>query len=393
MRIILYTGKGGVGKTSVAAATALRSAGLGYRTIVISTDAAHSLADSFDMTIGPDPTPLANNLWGQEIDIYHQIEEYYGIVQDFLTRVLAWRGLDDVVAADMTAFPGMEELASLLEIVAHQKSGKYDVIIIDAAPTGETLKFLSFPDVARWWLDRIFPISRQATRLLRPMAGVMLDNIPMPSDDVFDAVKDGVLRLEQMHDLLANPKISTIRLVVNAEKMVIKEAQRTYTYLNLYGYPTDLVVVNRLLPPEVSDTYFSSWREIQDKYYQVIEESFTPLPIRRVPLFGQEVVGIRMLEAMATAIFGDEDPTTIFHTGKRQTITHEDGRYVFCVPLPLVSKEALDLTRVGDELVVRIGNQRRNFILPRALVNLEISEARLENGELRMVFLEKTGGA
>ncbi len=388
MRILLYTGKGGVGKTSVAAATALRTAALGQRTLVMSTDAAHSLADSFDMPLAPDPKRIADNLWTQEIDVYHQLEEYYGTVQDYLSRVLAWRGLDDVMAQEMTAFPGMEELASLLQVEQHHDSGKYDVIIIDAAPTGETLKFLSFPDVASWWLEKIFPLQRRAAQVLGPVVQPVL-NIPMPTDEVFEAVKEGLLRLKRMHSLLADGKKSTIRLVVNPEKMVIKEAQRTYTFLGLYGYATDLVICNRVFPQGLEDAYFSGWRDIQEKYLALIEESFSPLPIRRIPFFRQEVVGMKMLELMADALFGDDDPTAVFYTGRAQTIEKRDGRYVLTVPLPLVSKEALDVTRIGDELVVRIGNQRRNFILPRVLVEREVTEAKLDGGELRVVFRER----
>jgi arsenite-transporting ATPase len=385
MRIILYTGKGGVGKTSVAAATALRCAELGYRTIVLSTDAAHSLADSFDLALAAEPKEIKPNLWGQEVDVYYQMAKYWSTVQGYMTEVFAWRGLDDVVAEEMTAFPGMEELASLLEIVFHHDSGRYDVIIIDAAPTGETLKLLTFPEVARWWLEKIFPIQRRAAQLLRPMAQPLL-NIPLPSDEFFGAIKDGAQQLTRMHDLLSDPAKSTIRLVLNPEKMVIKEAQRTYTYLNLYDYPVDLVISNRIIPTDIQDAYFTSWKEIQARYGLAVEEAFSPLPIRKIPLFDQEVVGEAMLRAMAQAVFGDDDPTRIFFQGKAHNIAKSDGGYTLTVPLPLVSKEAVDLTRIQDELVIRIGNFRRNLILPRALMPLPVTEARLEANELRLRF-------
>lgn len=388
MRIMLYTGKGGVGKTSIAAATALACAARGQRTLVLSTDAAHSLADSFDTVLGAEPKELSHNLWAQEIDVYHQMGEYYGVIQDYLNRVLSWKGLDDVLSQEMTAFPGMEELASLLEVEHHHDSGKYDVIIIDAAPTGETLKFLSFPDVARWWLEKIFPIQRKAAQLLGPVIQPLL-NIPMPSDEVFEAIKDGLQRLQRLHDILSNPKTSSVRLVVNPEKMVIKEAQRTYTYLGLYGYGIDLVVCNRVLPEEVEEGYFSSWKEVQQKYLTLIDESFAPLPIRRLPLFDHEVVGVDMLKVMARRLFGDDDPAAILYSGKAQLIEKHGADYVMTVPLPLVSKAALDLTRLGDELIVRIGNQRRNFLLPRVLIERDVAEARLNEGELRVVFKTK----
>jgi arsenite/tail-anchored protein-transporting ATPase len=385
MRIMLYTGKGGVGKTSVAAATALACAQHGLRTLELSTDAAHSLADSFDTTLSAEPKSLSNNLWAQEIDVYHQIDEYYGVVQSWLSKVLAWRGLDDVVAQEMTAFPGMDELASLLVVERHHDSGKYDVIIIDAAPTGETLKLLSFPDIASWWLEKIFPVQRKAAKLLGPVMQPIL-NIPMPPDEVFGAIKEGMQRLQRLHTILADPQTSSIRLVVNPEKMVIKEAQRTYTYLGLYGYVTDLIVCNRVFPAAVHDEYFAAWKDIQRKYLALIEESFSPLPIRRVPLFDQEVVGPAMLERMGEALFGNDNPSAIFYSGAAQTIEKLADDYILTVPLPLAAKEAIDLTRLGDELIVRIGNQRRNLILPHVLIDRDVADARLDNGELRVVF-------
>jgi arsenite-transporting ATPase len=385
MRIMLYTGKGGVGKTSVAAATALACARRGLRTLVLSTDAAHSLADSFDTALAPDPKLLSSNLWAQEIDVYHQIDQYYSIIQDYMSKVLAWRGLDDVIAQEMTAFPGMDELASLLVVEQHHDSGTYDVIIIDAAPTGETLKFLSFPDIASWWLQKIFPLQRKAVQLLGPVVQPLL-NIPMPPDEVFEAIKTGMVRLQRLHTILADPETASIRLVVNPEKMVIKEAQRTYTYLGLYGYVTDLVICNRVWPEAAQEGYFAGWKDIQQKYLGVIEESFVPLPIRRIPMFNQEVVGMDMLNRMAEALFGGDDPAQVFYTGKAQTIEKRDGDYLLSVPLPLASKEAIDLTRLGDELIVRIGNQRRNLILPRVLVDRQVAEAKLEDGQLRILF-------
>jgi arsenite/tail-anchored protein-transporting ATPase len=385
MRIMLYTGKGGVGKTSVAAATALASSERGLRTLVLSTDAAHSLADSFDTTLAPDPRLLRDNLWAQEIDVYHQIDEYYSTIQDYMSKVLAWRGLDDVIAQEMTAFPGMEELASLLEVEQHHDSGKYDVIIIDAAPTGETLKFLSFPDIASWWLQKLFPVQRKAVQLLGPVVQPIL-NIPMPPDEFFEAIKTGLLRLQRLHTILSDPATASIRLVVNPEKMVIKEAQRTYTYLGLYGYITDLVVCNRVWPDAAQHGYFKDWKDIQKKYLGIIEESFAPLPIRHVPMFSQEVVGMGMLHKMAEALFAGDDPAQVFYTGKAQTIEKRKDDYVLKVPLPLASRDAVDLTRLGDELIVRIGNQRRNLILPRVLVDREVAEAKLEDGQLSIRF-------
>lgn len=385
MRIILYTGKGGVGKTSVAAATAIRAAELGYRTIVLSTDAAHSLADSFDVAISPEPKRIASGLWAQEVDVYHELESHWGTVQAYAASVLSWRGVEEMVAEEMTAFPGMEELASLLEIVSHHDSGKYDLVIVDCAPTGETLRLLAVPDVARWWLEKIFPLERKAAQILRPVIQP-LTGIPMPDDKVFDSIKELLLQLDRMHKLLSDPEISSVRLVLNPEKMVIKEAQRTFTYLNLYDYPVDAVISNRLIPRTVQDAYFDSWKESQDRYGHVVEDCFAPLPILKVPLFDREVVGRHMLKLMGEALFGDEDPTRFFFKGKTHSIEKTGDGYVLSLPLPLVTRKEIDLARAGDELIIRVGHQRRNLLLPRAMVGLEVLGARFQGETLQIRF-------
>lgn len=385
MRIILYTGKGGVGKTSVAAATALRCAELGYRTVVISTDPAHSLADSFDVALGPEPTNILPNLWGQEIDILHQMEKHWRTVQKYLASVLAWRGMDELIAEETSVLPGMDELASLLQIVYLHDSGDYDVIIVDCAPTGETLRLLSFPEAARWYLQRIFPIERKAAQIVRPVIRPLM-NMPFPEDEVFEALKDLLLQLDRMHTLLTDPDRSSVRLVLNPEKMVIKEAQRTFTYLNLYGYPIDLIVSNRLIPGRVQDSYFDSWKETQEKYGQLVEEAFSPLTILKAPLFDLEVVGFQMLRRMAESIYGQEDPTKIFFVGQTHSIAKSDGGYLLNMRLPFIEKEDIVLTRSGDELIVHIGNYKRNLILPRALVGLEVKRARFEGDTLAVTF-------
>ncbi len=307
MRIIMYTGKGGVGKTSVAAATALRCAELGYRTIVMSTDPAHSLGDSFDMKLGPQPVEVAPRLQAQEVDVLYQMEKHWGELQSYLGALMAWRGVDELIAEETAVLPGMEEMASLLQIVGYYDGGDYDVIIIDAAPTGGTLRLLSLPESARWYLEKVFPFERKALQLIGPMVKPFTD-IPLPDDATFEAIKELITHLTRMHELLADPEKSTIRLVLNPEKMVIKETQRTFTYLNLYGFHTDLVVSNRIIPAEVQDAYFQAWKEQQERYGQLIEEAFSPLPILKAPLFDQELVGIPMLRKMAKSLFGGRIP-------------------------------------------------------------------------------------
>ncbi|MCX7840067.1 MAG: TRC40/GET3/ArsA family transport-energizing ATPase [Anaerolineae bacterium] len=386
MRILLYTGKGGVGKTTVAAATALRCADLGYRTIVVSTDAAHSLADSFDMTIGNEPIEIAPRLHGQEIDVLHQMEKYWGTVQEWLTSVLAWRGLDELLADEASVLPGMDELASLLQIILLHDSNAYDVIIVDCAPTGETLRLLSLPEVAEWYLTRIFPIQRQTAKVVGPLLRSVTD-IPIPDDQVFESIKDLILQLDRMHELLTDQQKTSVRLVLNPEKMVIKEAQRTYTYLNLYGYTTDLVISNRIIPANIGDDYFNAWKDAQTRYSQLVEEAFSPLPIFKVPLMDQEVVGAAMLRKMAEAIYGAQDPTQIFYHEQPQVIEKTDDAYLLKLRLPFITKDAVNLTRSGDELVISIGNFRRNLILPRVLAAREIQKAKFENDRLVLTFV------
>jgi len=285
MRVLLYSGKGGVGKTTVAAATAVRSAELGYRTIVLSTDAAHSLADSFDISLTGDHQAIAPNLWAQETDISKTIETYWRDIQDWVAALMAWRGIEQIMADELAVFPGMEELANLLYITDYCNSGDYDVIIVDCAPTGETLRFLSFPEVLGWWMDKLFPIGRTAITVARPFVRHVV-GIPVPDDRVFQSIEKLYTQLDKMRVLLTDPQKSSVRLVVNPEKMVVKEAQRSFTYLNLYGYATDLVICNRFIPEEVVDRFFEPWKEAQSRHYKMIEECFTPIPILSAPPYG-----------------------------------------------------------------------------------------------------------
>ncbi|HYO50911.1 MAG TPA: TRC40/GET3/ArsA family transport-energizing ATPase [Chloroflexia bacterium] len=385
MRIILYTGKGGVGKTSVSAATALRLAKLGHRTLVMSTDAAHSLADSFDRPLGHEPVEVAPNLWAQEISVLHEVDRSWVTLQKYLSTLLSWRGMEDVVAEEMTVLPGAEELAGLVRIVKHYDSGLYDSIVVDCAPTGDTLRLLSFPEIARWWLEKLFPVQRQVAKILRPLARTVTD-MPMPEDDVFESIKQLLLSLDRIHKLLADPNMTSVRIVLNAEKMVVKEAQRVYTYLALFGYTTDMVICNRLFSQAMGADGLDKWREIQRRNHTLVEECFTPVPIFDVPFFDSEVVGIQMLEKMGEAVFGSEDPAKVFFQGKVQTIEPVEQGFMLKMPLPFATREQVDLLQTGDELVVQVGDYKRNIILPRALATLQVAGAKLEGGELRIRF-------
>lgn len=398
MRILLYTGKGGVGKTSMSAATALRCARLGYRTAVLSVDPAHSLGDSFDTRIGSNLIELAPNLWGQEIDLLSQMDQYWGNVQGYLNALFAWRGMEGVVAEETAVLPGMEELASLLQITALADGGQYDVIIIDAAPTGSTLQLLSFPDMARWYIEKIFPFQRKTIQLARPVMKRMSD-MPIPDENVFDSIEELVVQLERMSQILGDGEISSVRIVLNPEKMVVKEAQRSYTYLNLYGYSVDAVICNRVFPQHLSDGYFDIWKDAQAANLRLVHEAFQPLPIFEVPFFDREVTGMEMLRQLADTLYGPDlvqggagDPTQKFYVGKPQEITRQNGHYVLSLALPLVDRDEVNLHRsVFDELVVRIGNWKRNVTLPIGLARLDIAGAKYEGDRLNIHFAADSG--
>jgi arsenite/tail-anchored protein-transporting ATPase len=383
-RIIVYTGKGGVGKTSVAAATALMAAERGYRTVIVSTDAAHSLGDSFDRALGPEPMEIAPDLWAQESEVFHNIDKFWGTIQDYVSSVLRWRGLDDVMAEEMSVLPGMDELASLLWIAEHHDSGLYDLIVVDAAPTGETLRLLGLPEAGRWWLDRIYPLQRKISALTNPILS-RATGMPTPKADVYTAGEELFGRLEHMHDLLSDTDITSVRIVLNLERMVIKEAQRSFTYFHLYGYPTDLVICNRVLPDGAGD-YFGAWREAQRRYRPLVEESFAPVPVRDAPFFDEEVVGNRMLRLLGAKVFGEADPTDFFYRGRPYTVRREGDRYLLELELPFTSKEEVHLSRFADELVVGVGSWRRNLILPRVLVDAETVGGGFHDHVLRIEF-------
>lgn len=391
MRIIVYTGKGGVGKTSVAAATALRCADLGRRTLVISTDTAHSLGDSLQAELGPEPINVTANLDAQEIDVHYSIDKYWGAFQKFMVSLFTQRGAADVVAEEVTVLPGLEEGASLLWLAEYAAGGQYDVIVIDAAPTAETLRLLSLPDVARWWVERFIPLGRTAARVLTPLARPF--GVSAPDVEAINTVERLFDTLDEVRAMLADSSRSSMRLVVNAERMVIKETQRTYTYLNLYGYPVDAVICNRLIPDSVSDPYFRAWKESQAEHLDLIHECFDPLPLLTSPLFEREMGGMELLRDMGRALFGDRDPAGQLYAGGLQTLQpQEDGSYLLRIPLPLADKAKIDLYRATDELTLGVGSYRRNIVLPRVLWPLEVESARLHGGVLTLHFVAEQAG-
>ena len=389
-RTILYTGKGGVGKTSVAAATARRCAAAGMRTIVVSTDPAHSLSDSLETQLEGTPTPCGTLLWGQEVQAQDEMERHWEAVQDWLGELLSDRGVDPISADELTVPPGMDELFSLLQIKAHHDSGDYDAIIVDCAPTGETLRLLSFPDVANWWLEKVFPWERRVMSAARPLARTFLD-VSLPGDAVYDDVERLVRNLVAMNEILRDRARTSIRLVMNPDRMVVKEAMRTFTYLNLYGYLTDAVVVNRVFP--AMNGFFASWREHQLEQMELVQSAFSPVPILTAPFFEQEVIGPEMLDRLGAAVFEHADPGAVLHEELTQELQSENGHATLRLPLPFVQKGDIELKKVGLEVIVRVGGQKRTIMLPTAMAGYRPAGAQFEDGALRVDFERSDSGA
>jgi arsenite/tail-anchored protein-transporting ATPase len=383
-RTILYTGKGGVGKTSVAACTARRCAAAGLRTLVISTDPAHSLSESLSADLGGEPVEVAERLWGQEVKAQEEMEAHWSGVQEWLGELFVERGVDRISAEELTVPPGMDELFSLLRLQAHNESGQWDAIVVDCAPTGETLRLLSFPDVARWWIDKVFPMEKQLLAAARPIARSLLD-ISLPSQAVFADIQRLSENLIAMNEILRDRKRCTIRLVMNPDKMVIGEAMRTFTYLNLYGYLTDAVIVNRLFPAGVGD-YFAAWRRVQEEQLELVHSAFAPVPILCAPYFEQEVVGPGMLDRLADALFGDRDPAGVLHDALTQELAVDDDGARLRLVLPFASKGDISLKKIGLELIVGVDGQKRTIMLPPAMASFRPTAATFEDGALEVRF-------
>lgn len=388
VRVILFTGKGGVGKTSVAAATAVRCAKAGYRTVIMSTDPAHSLGDSFDVELGSDATKVADNLWAHEVSSLHEMQRHWVKLHEYAVEVFATQGLDEVIAEEVANPPGMDEIASLMWIKHYAQRAEHDVLVVDCAPTGETLQLLTFPDAAKWWLDKIYPWQRRAMRIARPVLQPMI-GMPLPSDEIYASLKDLLLDLGGMRKVLTDPGMTSVRIVLNLEKMVVKEAKRAYTYLSLFGYVTDAVIVNRLLPGELHDELFQKWQRIHERYRVEVEQSFAGIPILNVPLFDREVVGTSMLSRMAQAVYGDRDPAEHFAITNPQRIEKEGSDYVLTLKVPFADRSAIDLSRHTGELYVTVGNYRREISLPRVLAQRDTAGASVHGGELRVRFTKR----
>jgi arsenite-transporting ATPase len=385
MRIVLFTGKGGVGKTTVAAATALRAASEGQRTLVMSTDPAHSLADSFDVPLSSTAEEISPNLWAEQIDAQERLEANWRDIQEFVISFLNWAGVDAIEAEELSVIPGLDEIFSLTDVKRHVDSGRFDFLVIDCAPTAETLRLLSLPEVMNWYIERIFPVERRVVKTIRPLLA-RLTTMPIADDRIFAAVERLHRNLDGVRQLLTNERMSSVRLVVNPEKMVIAEARRTFTYLSLFGYRVDAVIVNRIIPAEVEDPYFGKWKEIQAEHLETVKESFEPIPILSAKLFNREMVGIDLLGDMGREVYGDLDPTAILHRDEPMRIRKRGGSYVLSLRLPFAERSDLEVFRRADELYVRVGSYKRNIALPQTLQRLDVKEANFVEDRLEVRF-------
>jgi len=384
VRTILYTGKGGVGKTSVAAATALGAARAGKKVLVMSTDPAHSLSDAFDAPVGPEPKEMVPGLWAQETDYTAMLEDSWAEIQEYMTTVFEWQGANTLAAEELALLPGMDELFGLLVVRRHHREDSYDALIVDAAPTGETLKLLSLPAQMSWYVEKIFPIQRRAAKLVRPLANRARSLPPFPEDSVFAAGQRFYEAIAGVEEILTDRENASVRLVANAEKMVIAEARRAYTYLNLYDYGVDAVIVNRLLPNEVADPYFDRWRDAQREHLETIVNSFYPIPILKARLFDREMYGLEALGALADDVFEGADPLGIHFLGATHEIKKNGDGYDVVLNLPLAAKSDIDLSKRGADLLVRVGAYKRNILLPDSLARFHAAGASIEEGRLRV---------
>jgi arsenite-transporting ATPase len=384
-RVLLFMGKGGVGKTTTAAATALACADRGLRTIVLSTDPAHSLSDALETPLGPLATPVVDGLWGQQLDSQERLEEAWSDIQTYLQEVLAWAGIDAVEAEELAVLPGLDEVFALGDIRDAAESGAWDVVVVDCAPTAETLRLLSLPDILSWYMDRIFPVGRKVTRLVGPLLS-RVTSIPVATDPVFEATERLHERLRGVRELLSDPARTSVRLVVNPERMVIAEARRTHTYLSLFGYRVDAVVANRLLPEAIQDPWFARWKEAHATHLAAVEEGFAPVPVLRAELAEDELLGADRLRAFAAALYGDTDPSAQLSHGEPFTIEHRGKDRVLLLPLPGAEKDDIDLGQREDELLIRVGPYRRALVLPDSLRRRPVTEAKLADGRLEVRF-------
>jgi len=391
MRIIFFAGKGGVGKTSVAAATGIKTAEAGHRTVVMSLDVAHSLSDIFDLNKGlidedrGSLTKIRKNLWIQELDIQEEIEKNWGDIHKYLSTLLNTTGLDEILAEELAILPGMEEVSLLLHINSYVRTKKFDVILLDCAPTGESLRFISIPTTLDWYMKKIFKVEKTIARYVRPLAK-RLSDVPLPGEDYFDAIEFLFERLRGVDEILVDPEITTVRLITNPEKIVLKETQRAFMYFSLYKMSIDAIIMNRVLPDSVSETYFKDWRKSQKDYIKKAENYFSPIPLFPVNLFRGEVLGFDSLKALADQIYGDKNPLERFYDGEPYSFIKVNGKYQLRVKLPFIGKGDVELNKISDELIIRVGSFKRHVLLPRQVAASNSVKAKLEGEYLSVHF-------
>jgi arsenite-transporting ATPase len=388
MRILLYSGKGGVGKTSVAAATGVKLASLGHRTLVMSVDPAHSLADSFDLGgrlfhgATGEPSEVSGNLWIQEVNIQREIKRHWDAISGYITSLLRTSGLGDVEAEEMAIFPGMEELSALMYVNQYRRTSQFDVVVLDCAPTAESLRFVSLPTTLDWYMKHVFTLERRLLKAIRPIAN-RVSPVEMPPESYFQNIQDLFGKIEGIDTVLEDSEITSVRLVTNAEKMVLRETQRAFVYFSLHGLTVDQVIVNRLFPIEIHDEFFERWRALQTKVLAEIEGYFAPIPVSRVPLFRQEVLGIERLGELAGALYsGGEDPSAVTRTERPYSFVRVGDNYQVRLTMPFTDKREIGLFKKDDELVVEIGTLRRHIGLPTSMSSLLPSGARMEGNML-----------
>jgi arsenite-transporting ATPase len=388
MRILLYSGKGGVGKTSVAAATGLQLARQGVKTLVMSVDPAHSLADSFALKAGlfdartADPLTVTENLDIQEVNIQLEIKRHWREISGYITTVLRTSGLGDVEAEEMAILPGMEELSAMMYVNQYRKGSTYDAIVLDCAPTAESLRFISMPTTLDWYMKHVFPMERKVFNAVRPLAN-RVSPVELPSDSYFANIKDLFEKIEGIDTILEDPQLTSVRLVSNPERMVLRETQRAFVYFSLHGLTVDTIVVNRVLPAEASDSYFGRWREAQQEILGEVETYFNPVPVRRVPMFQDEVMGLERLEKLASVLYApDENPALVTRSERPYSFGRVDGAYQVRVSMPFAAKGEVGLFKKGDELVIEVGTLRRHVGLPTSMAALQPVRARFEDKTL-----------
>jgi len=396
-RIIFFAGKGGVGKTSVSAATGIKAAEKGLRTIIMSLDVAHSLADVFDLNTDlldqnhGEPVKIRKNLWIQELDIHEEIQRYWSDIYKYISSLLNTTGLDEVLAEELAVFPGMEEVSLLLYINKYVQEKEYDVILLDCAPTGESLRFISIPTTLEWYMKKLFKMERRLAKYVFPIAKRIVD-VPLPDDDYFQAIENLFERLKGVDQVLMDPEVTTVRLVTNPEKVVLKETQRAFMYFSLYKMSIDAVIMNRILPEGIKDAYFKGWIEGQKQRLAQAEDFFKPIPIFPVNLFRGEAIGYKNLKRLADQIYGQKDPVKRFFKEKAYNLDKKNGRYHLTLKLPFITKDDVELNKYSDELIIRIGAYKRHILLPRQVASYDSIKAKLDGQFLNITFEGEKNG-